>query len=177
MIYAHWRYFRGTHEPCRYHCIQHRETLSLQQVLPYIANQLAGAMLASVSLRFLFPAMIHWVATLPAGSAMQSFCWSSCSVSFNAGDHKCGDRQQRTGMFAGLAISSTVLLEGHVYQAGVWRKHEPCEEYLASHRFGAPGTTLDLYRCTDSRGRFAIPYLTYFITTQNFSKQKKMKKY
>ena len=45
----------------------------LQQVLPYIANQLAGAILASVSLRFLFPGNDTLGATLPAGSAMQSF--------------------------------------------------------------------------------------------------------
>ncbi|MFN8271016.1 MAG: aquaporin [Chitinophagaceae bacterium] len=54
----------------------------LQQVLPYIASQLAGAILASVSLRFLFPAMIHWVQRYLQVPPCNPLCWSSCSVSF-----------------------------------------------------------------------------------------------
>ena len=84
----------------------------LQQVLPYIASQLAGAILASVSLRFLFPGNDTLGATLPAGSAMQSFVlelllnFFLMLVIINVAT---GSKEQ--GMFAGLAIGSTVLLE------------------------------------------------------------------
>src|SRR5947209_7868566 len=42
-------------------------------VLPYIASQLAGALLASVSLRLLFGNQASLGATLPAHTAWQSF--------------------------------------------------------------------------------------------------------
>ena len=42
-------------------------------VLPYVASQCAGALAASVVLRFLFPQNATLGATIPAGSAMQSF--------------------------------------------------------------------------------------------------------
>ena len=42
-------------------------------VLPYVASQCAGAFVASVVLRFLFPQSPTLGATVPAGSAMQSF--------------------------------------------------------------------------------------------------------
>src|SRR5436190_3064687 len=42
-------------------------------VFPYIGAQLVGAFAASGLLRFLFPAHTSLGATLPAGSAMQSF--------------------------------------------------------------------------------------------------------
>src|SRR5262249_37123777 len=44
-----------------------------RDALGYIASQIAGALLASVVLRFLFPTNETLGATLPAGSAMQSF--------------------------------------------------------------------------------------------------------
>jgi len=42
-------------------------------VIPYVASQCAGALSASVVLRFLFPQSATLGATIPAGSAMQSF--------------------------------------------------------------------------------------------------------
>lgn len=44
----------------------------LKQVLPYIIAQLTGAMLASLTLHYLFPANEMLGATLPAGTAIQS---------------------------------------------------------------------------------------------------------
>src|SRR5690606_28455418 len=44
-----------------------------KQLLPYIISQLAGAVLASVTLKFLFPANEFLGATIPAGTDMQSF--------------------------------------------------------------------------------------------------------
>jgi aquaporin NIP len=84
----------------------------LKQVLPYIISQLAGAFLASVVLRYLFPTNDALGATLPASTEMQSFILEFILTFFlmlviiNVAT---GSKEQ--GMFAGLAIGSTVLLE------------------------------------------------------------------
>ncbi|MFN2440709.1 MAG: MIP family channel protein [Chitinophagaceae bacterium] len=84
----------------------------LKQVLPYIISQLAGAFLASVTLKYLFPANETLGATLPAGTELQSFILEFILTFFlmlviiNVAT---GSKEQ--GMFAGLAIGSTVLLE------------------------------------------------------------------
>jgi len=83
-----------------------------QQLLPYIISQLAGAVAASLLLKFLFPANTLLGTTLPAGSAMQSFILEFLLTFFlmlviiNVAT---GSKEQ--GMFAGLAIGSVVLLE------------------------------------------------------------------
>ncbi len=84
----------------------------LKQVLPYIIAQLAGAILASLILKYLFPTNETLGATLPAGTALQSFILEFILTFFlmlviiNVAT---GSKEQ--GMFAGLAIGSTVLLE------------------------------------------------------------------
>lgn len=84
----------------------------LKQVAPYIISQVAGAILASLALKLLFPANQLLGATLPMGSAMQSFglelvlSFFLMLVIINVAT---GSKEQ--GMFAGLAIGSTVLLE------------------------------------------------------------------
>ncbi len=84
----------------------------LKQVLPYIISQLIGGLLASLILRFLFPTNETLGATLPAGTEMQSFVLEFLLTFFlmlviiNVAT---GSKEQ--GMFAGLAIGSTVLLE------------------------------------------------------------------
>jgi aquaporin Z len=84
----------------------------LKLVLPYILSQVAGALLASVALHYLFPANEKLGATLPAGTEMQSFVLEFLLTFFlmlviiNVAT---GSKEQ--GMFAGLAIGSTVLLE------------------------------------------------------------------
>lgn len=84
----------------------------LKQVLPYVISQLTGALLASTTLHLLFPADETLGATLPAGSEMQSFVLEFLLTFFlmlviiNVAT---GSKEQ--GMFAGLAIGSTVLLE------------------------------------------------------------------
>jgi aquaporin NIP len=84
----------------------------LKQVLPYILSQLAGAFLASAALKYLFPADETLGATLPSGEAMQSFIME-CILAFFLMlviiHVATGSKEQ--GMFAGLAIGSTVLLE------------------------------------------------------------------
>jgi aquaporin Z len=84
----------------------------LKQVLPYIVSQLAGAFIASFTLKFLFPTNETLGASLPSGTEFQSFIMELILsfilmlVIFNVAT---GSKEQ--GMFAGLAIGSTVLLE------------------------------------------------------------------
>jgi aquaporin NIP len=83
-----------------------------KQVLPYIVSQLTGAFLASAALHYLFPTNEILGSTLPAGTDMQSFILEFILTFFlmlviiNVAT---GSKEQ--GMFAGLAIGSTVLLE------------------------------------------------------------------
>lgn len=84
----------------------------VKQVLPYIISQLIGAFLASAILHYLFPTNETLGSTLPAGREMQSFILELILTFFlmlviiNVAT---GSKEQ--GMFAGLAIGSTVLLE------------------------------------------------------------------
>jgi aquaporin Z len=83
-----------------------------RELLPYIISQLAGAFLASLTLKLLFPTNEYLGATLPAGSDMQSFVLELILTFFlmlviiNVAK---GSKEQ--GMFAGLAIGSVVGLE------------------------------------------------------------------
>lgn len=85
---------------------------SLKQVLPYIISQVTGAILASLVLNLLFPANQFLGSTIPSGSEWQSFVLELILTFFlmlviiNVAT---GSKEQ--GMFAGLAIGSTVLLE------------------------------------------------------------------
>lgn len=84
----------------------------LKQVIPYIISQLVGAFLASLVLKYLFPTNEFLGATIPSGTAFQSFIlefiltFLLMLVIINVAT---GSKEQ--GMFAGLAIGSTVLLE------------------------------------------------------------------
>jgi len=84
----------------------------VKQLLPYIISQSAGAIFASTILKYLFPANQFLGATIPHGTEMQSFILELLLTFFlmlviiNVAT---GSKEQ--GMFAGLAIGSTVLLE------------------------------------------------------------------
>ena len=110
----------------------------LKQVLPYIISQLAGAFLASAILYYLFPANETLGATLPAGTAMQSFILEFILTFFlmlviiNVAT---GSKEQ--GMFAGLAIGSTVLLRGNVCRPYLRSKYESCKIHCTSYCFRA----------------------------------------
>lgn len=81
-------------------------------VLPYILSQCAGALLASVVLRLLFPDHVNLGATLPAGAALQSFVLETIltfilmflilSVSIGA---------KEKGITAGIAVGAVIALE------------------------------------------------------------------
>lgn len=84
----------------------------IQKLLPYIVAQLLGAVLASATLKELFPDAITMGETLPSGTAMQSFyleliltfilMYVIIHVSTNS---------KETGTMAGLAIGGIVALE------------------------------------------------------------------
>ena len=87
-------------------------TFQAKQVFPYVVSQLLGALLASFLLRYLFPLNETLGATLPAGTALQSFILEfilTFFLMFVIINVATGSKEQ--GMFAGLAIGSTVLLE------------------------------------------------------------------
>lgn len=83
-----------------------------KEILPYIISQGIGAFLASFTLHFLFPYNLTLGATLPVGSAMQSFVLElilTFLLMFTIIHVAKGSKEQ--GMFAGIAIGSVVLLE------------------------------------------------------------------
>ncbi|MBS1601320.1 MAG: aquaporin [Bacteroidetes bacterium] len=79
---------------------------------PYILSQIAGAFLASLVLRLLFPTDPLLGATIPVGSPWQSFVlellltYILMIVIINVAT---GPKEQ--GLFAGIAIGSVILLE------------------------------------------------------------------
>ncbi len=83
-----------------------------KEVLPYIGSQIGGAFLATFILKFLFPLNQNLGATLPAGTHMQSFVleiiltFLLMLVILNV-----SQGSKETGLFAGIAIGGTVLLE------------------------------------------------------------------
>ncbi len=78
----------------------------------YILSQLTGALLASFTLKYLFPANGLLGATMPAGTEMQSFILELILTFFLMlviMNVAVGSKEQ--GMFAGLAIGGVVALE------------------------------------------------------------------
>jgi aquaporin NIP len=86
--------------------------LRVEFALPYIASQLAGALLASSMLRLLFGNVANLGTTLPAGSQLQSFALEailSAILMFVILCVATGSKEQ--GLMAGIAIGGTVGLE------------------------------------------------------------------
>ncbi len=85
---------------------------SVKKLVPYIFSQLLGAVMASCLLKLLFPQNEMLGGTLPSGSEMQSFilevflAFFLMLVILNVAH---GSSEQ--GLFAGIAIGSTILLE------------------------------------------------------------------
>ena len=84
----------------------------VKEIFPFILSQAIGAFLASFALRAMFPGNDLLGSTLPAGSELQSFMLELILTFFLMLviiQVATGSKEQ--GMFAGLAIGSTVLLE------------------------------------------------------------------
>jgi len=83
-----------------------------KEIFPFVLSQTIGAFLASFALRMMFPENDLLGSTLPAGSELQSFMLEAILTFFLMLviiQVATGSKEQ--GMFAGLAIGSTVLLE------------------------------------------------------------------
>ena len=83
-----------------------------RDVLPYILAQVIGAVLASGTLKLLFPTATGMGETLPAGGFMQSFVLEiilTFFLMFVIINVATGSKE--VGIMAGLAIGLTVLLE------------------------------------------------------------------
>jgi aquaporin NIP len=83
-----------------------------RKVLPYVVSQCAGAFLASVTLRLLFPANVTLGATLPAGSPLQSFILElilTALLMFVILAVSTGAREK--GITAGIVVGSVIGLE------------------------------------------------------------------
>jgi len=83
----------------------------MKEVLPYLISQIVGALIASFTLKFLFPANPTLGTCIPAGSEMQSFILEviiAFLLMLVIANVAHGSKEQ--GMFAGLAIGATVLL-------------------------------------------------------------------
>jgi aquaporin NIP len=81
-------------------------------LLPYLLSQVAGAVVASLVLKVLFPMNELLGVTLPAGSDMQSFILELILTFFLMIvilSVSQGSKEQ--GMFAGLAIGGTILMD------------------------------------------------------------------
>lgn len=88
------------------------KTFPAKEILPYIISQGIGAFLASFTLHYLFPSNDTLGASLPAGTAIQSFILElilTFLLMFTIIHVAKGSKEQ--GMFAGIAIGSVVLLE------------------------------------------------------------------
>ena len=86
--------------------------LPVKALAPYIASQIIGALLASVLLRALFPDNSLLGATIPAGSARQSFVLElilTFILMLVIMGVATGPKEQ--GLFAGIAIGGVILLE------------------------------------------------------------------
>jgi aquaporin Z len=81
-------------------------------VAPYILSQCAGAILASLTLRAMFPTNATLGATLPAGSALQSFVLEAVLtflLMFVILSVSTGSKEK--GVLAGVAVGSVIALE------------------------------------------------------------------
>jgi MIP family channel proteins len=83
-----------------------------QWVLPYIGSQLLGAVLASGTLRLMFPTHATLGVTFPAGDALQSFvleCILTLILMFVILSVSTGSKEK--GVLAGVAVGSVIALE------------------------------------------------------------------
>ncbi len=84
----------------------------LKEAAPYIVAQLGGAVLASLTLRFLFPENATLGATFPTGSEMQSFILEVLLTYFlMLVILQVAHGTKEVGVMAGIAIGAVVGLE------------------------------------------------------------------
>jgi aquaporin NIP len=83
-----------------------------RSVLPYVGAQIVGALLASVLLRLLFGNRVHLGATLPSGSALQSFVLEGVLTGFLMFVIlSVSSGPKEVGIVAGIAVGGVIGLE------------------------------------------------------------------
>ena len=83
-----------------------------RHVLPYLISQCLGAILASITLRLMFPTQLTLGATIPAGNAIQSFFLEfilTLILMFVILSVSTGSKEK--GALAGVAVGSVIALE------------------------------------------------------------------
>jgi len=80
-------------------------------LFPYIMAQLAGALLAAATLKFLFPSHPNLGSTLPQGSEMQSFVLEIILTYFLMLVILFVGQNEETRPYTAIAVGGTVLLE------------------------------------------------------------------
>ena len=81
-------------------------------VIPYIASQMVGAVLASLAMRLMFPTHATLGATMPAGAAIQSFALEfilALILMFVILSVSTGPKEK--GVLAGVTVGSVIALE------------------------------------------------------------------
>jgi aquaporin Z len=84
----------------------------VRRVLPYLASQLAGGIVASLCVRLLFPEHATLGGTQPAGSALQSFLLEALLtllLMFVILSVSTGSKEK--GLMAGVAVGAVIALE------------------------------------------------------------------
>ena len=139
----------------------------VKEILPYLISQVAGAMSASLVLHYLFPANQFLGSTLPAGEEMQSFILEVILTFFLMLviiQVATGSKEQ--GMFAGLAIGSTVLLEamfaGPICGASMNPARSLSPAVVSGHL-----EHLWIYMVAPVSGAILAVVVWYFINTEN----------
>lgn len=83
-----------------------------RMIVPYVASQIAGALLASGLLKMMFPEQTGLGATLPSGGEFQSFVMESVLTLILMFVILCvSSGSQEKGLLAGVAVGSVIALE------------------------------------------------------------------
>jgi len=138
-----------------------------KEIVPYLTSQVAGAFLATLVLKFLFPENQNLGATLPAGSAIQSFVLEFILTYFlMIVIIHVSQGSKEVGVLAGIAIGATVGLEA-MFAGPV------CGASMNPARSLAPGIisgniqTLWIYLLAPVAGALAASYTWKWMSTKN----------
>ena len=89
-----------------------QKVFPITEVIPYITSQVAGAIAASYTLKFLFPSSLVLGATIPSGSIAQSWVLEFfLTFILMLTVINVADKGKEKGLIAGLAIGAVVLVE------------------------------------------------------------------
>ena len=139
----------------------------LKELPFYVISQIAGALLASVMLKIMFPDNLLLGSTIPSGSGMQSFVMETIltfflmlvilSVAYGS---------KERGMLAGLAIGGVVLLEAMFAGPVSGASMNPARS-LAPAVVSCQADHLWIYLTAPSLGAILAVGVWTFLTRQN----------